>query len=136
MVSRNATALASALTLALTAAAHAGTGPMQSAGALAFDDGNVLFVGDSKAGVVRAFDFGEGGFDDQSDYALGRAQTFEGRTLIDGLDHAIAALLGVDAADITINDMAVHIQPALCSASSKSKRPVLRISLGSTLLKE
>ncbi|MEM7376964.1 MAG: hypothetical protein AAF460_05590, partial [Pseudomonadota bacterium] len=36
------------------------------------------------------------------------AQTFEGRTLIDGLDHAIAALLGVDAADITINDMAVH----------------------------
>lgn len=81
---------------------------LQSAGALAFDDGNVLFVGDSKAGVVRAYDFGENGFEDQSDYQLGRAETFEGRTIIDGLDKKLAGALGVRAADIQINDMVVH----------------------------
>ena len=96
------------MALGLSGVAGAAPGPLQSAGALAFDTGNVLFVGDAKAGLVHAYDFGEGGFDDQSDYQLGRAQTFEGRTLVDGLDHEIAAMLGVEAADITINDMVVH----------------------------
>lgn len=81
---------------------------LTSAGALAFDSGSVLFVGDSKAGKVHAFDFGADGFDDQSGYPLGRVQTFEGRTIIDGIDRQIAAMLGVDPDDIAINDLAVH----------------------------
>ncbi len=108
MTFRKLTLLASAATLSLATAAHADTVNMQSAGALAFDDGNVLFVGDGRAGVVRAFDFGDAGFDDQSGYQLGRAQTFEGRTIFNGLDHELAALLGVPADQVTINDMAVH----------------------------
>ena len=81
---------------------------LMSAGALAFDDSNTLFVGDGKAGLVHAFDLGADAFDNQSDYQLGRAQTFEGRTLIEDLDVEIAALMGANAEDIKINDMVVH----------------------------
>ena len=88
--------------------ALADTSALQSAGALAFNDGNVLFVGDSKAGTVHAFELGETILANQDAYQLGRARTFEGRTIIDGLDQKIAALLGVAANEITINDMVVH----------------------------
>ena len=81
---------------------------LQSAGVLAFNDGNVLFVGDSKAGVVHAFDLGPEILEDQSNFQLGRAQTFEGRTILNGLDIEIGALLGVPAADVVINDLVVH----------------------------
>ena len=80
---------------------------LSSAGALAFDTGNTLFVGDAKAGLVHAFDLTDA-VTDQADYQLGRAQTFEGRTIFNHLDVEIAALLGVEAADIAINDMVVH----------------------------
>lgn len=80
----------------------------QSAGALAFDSGNTLFVGDTKAGQVHAFELTSDQLDDQSDYQLGRAQTFEGRTIINGLDGEIAKLLGTDAKNININDMVIH----------------------------
>jgi len=80
---------------------------LQSAGALAFDSGDVLFVGDTKAGVVHAFDLADA-FADQAAYQLGRAQTFEGRTIFNNLDVEIAALLGASAEDIVINDMVVH----------------------------
>ncbi|MEM7081120.1 MAG: hypothetical protein AAF465_00065 [Pseudomonadota bacterium] len=80
---------------------------LASAGALAFDEGNVLFVGDSRAGLVHAFDLSNR-IEDQSEYQVGRAQTFEGRTIIDGIDRQIAALLGVDADQVLINDMVVH----------------------------
>lgn len=81
---------------------------LQSVGALSFDDANTLFVGDSKAGMVHAFAFPEASFDDQTTYSLGRAQTFEGRTIFDNLDEKVAALLGATSADISINDMVVH----------------------------
>lgn len=68
----------------------------------------VLFVGDTKAGVVHAFDLGPDILEDQSDYQLGRAETFEGRTIIDGLDAEIGALLGVPPEEVVINDMVVH----------------------------
>lgn len=100
----------SLLTASVLALATAGTGQAQSlasAGALAFDNGDTLFVGDTKAGLVHAFDLA-GQLTDQSDYQPGRAQTFEGRTIIDKLDVEIAALLGVEAAEILINDMVVH----------------------------
>ncbi len=96
---------ASVMALASTGAVSAQ--PLSSAGALAFDTGNTLFVGDAKAGLVHAFDLTDA-LTDQADYQLGRAQTFEGRTIFNNLDVEIAALLGVEAADIAINDMVVH----------------------------
>lgn len=80
----------------------------QSAGALAFDNENVLFVGDSKAGQVHAFELTSNQLNDQSNYKLGRAQTFEGRTIINGLDRKIADLLGTNPENISINDMVIH----------------------------
>ena len=87
---------ASVMALATAGGVSAQEANLQSAGALAFNTGDVLFVGDSKAGVVHAFDLGEA-LADQSDYQLGRAQTFEGRTIFNNLDVEIAALLGVSA---------------------------------------
>lgn len=81
---------------------------LQSAGSIAFDDGNTLFVGDSKSGVVHAFRLPASSIQDQSNYKLGRAETFEGRTIIQGLDSKIAGMLGVSSDDVTINDMVVH----------------------------
>ncbi len=96
---------ASVLALASTGAASAQS--LSSAGALAFDTGNTLFVGDAKAGLLHAFDLTDA-LTDQANFQLGRAQTFEGRTIFNNLDVEIAALLGVEAADVAINDMAVH----------------------------
>ena len=98
---------ASVMALATAGGVSAQEVNLQSAGALAFDTGTVLFVGDSQAGVVHAFDLGEA-LVDQSDYQLGRAQTFEGRTIFNNLDVEIAALLGVSAEEVVINDMVVH----------------------------
>ena len=104
-MSRSLKLLAAGL-LAISAQAQADSDALRSAGALAFNDANVLFVGDSVAGQVHAFDLSD--LDDQSAYQLGRAQTFEGRTIINGLDLDIAELLGVAADEIVINDMVVH----------------------------
>lgn len=96
---------ASVVALATSGAVSAQS--LSSAGALAFDTANTLFVGDAKAGLVHAFDLTDS-LTDQANYQLGRAQTFEGRTIFNHLDVEIAALLGVEAADIAINDMVVH----------------------------
>ena len=93
--------------VALASAGAVAAQSLSSAGALAFDNANTLFVGDAKAGLVHAFDLTDN-LTDQADYQLGRAQTFEGRTIFNNLDVEIAALLGVEAADIAINDMVVH----------------------------
>lgn len=108
MNSLNSIIAASALALVTATSAFAQSPELQSAGALAFDNGNVLFVGDSKAGVVHAFDLTNADLTDQADYQLGRAQTFEGRTIFNYLDVEIAGLLGVEASDVVINDMVVH----------------------------
>jgi hypothetical protein len=96
---------ASALALAAASAVQAQS--LSSAGALAFDDADTLFVGDAKAGLVHAFDLGDA-LADQSDYQFGRAQTFEGRTIFNNLDVEIAAILGVEPEQVVINDMVVH----------------------------
>jgi hypothetical protein len=101
----NSLLAASVLALATSGAVSAQS--LSSAGALTFDTGNTLFVGDAKAGLVHAFDLTDA-VTDQADYQLGRAQTFEGRTIFNHLDVEISALLGVEAADIAINDMVVH----------------------------
>lgn len=93
--------------LALATGGAVSAQSLSSAGALAFDTGNTLFVGDAKAGLVHAFDLTDV-LTDQAGFELGRAQTFEGRTIFNNLDVEIAALLGVEAADIAINDMVVH----------------------------
>ncbi|WP_282181234.1 hypothetical protein [Aliiroseovarius marinus] len=99
--------MSTALTVALSGMALAEDAALESAGALAFDTGNTLFVGDSKAGLVHAFDLSEIVVD-QSNYKLGRAQTFEGRTIFNNIDAEIAGLLGIEVADVVINDMVVH----------------------------
>lgn len=99
--------VAAVATVAATGAAHAQDTALRSAGALAFDTSNTLFVGDSKAGLVHAFDLSDL-VADQAAYQLGRAQTFEGRTIFNNLDVEIAGLLGVEAHDVVINDMVVH----------------------------
>ena len=99
--------LLAASVIALASSGAVSAQSLSSAGALAFDTGNTLFVGDAKAGLVHAFDLTDA-VTDQADYQLGRAQTFEGRTIFNHLDVEIAALLGVEAADIAINDMVVH----------------------------
>ncbi len=93
--------------LALVAASAVQAQSLSSAGALAFDDADTLFVGDAKAGLVHAFDLGDA-LADQSGYQLGRAQTFEGRTIFNNLDVEIAAILGVEPEQVVINDMVVH----------------------------
>jgi hypothetical protein len=80
---------------------------LSSAGPLAFGP-DVLFVGDSVGAQVVAFEVGDDVFDDQSGYALGRAETFEGRTLVHDLGATLGALVGAPATAITVNDMAVH----------------------------
>lgn len=100
-------AAASVIALMTASAAFADGIELRSAGALAFDDNATLFVGDSKAGLVHAFELGHV-IADQADYQLGRAQTFEGRTIFNNLDIEIAGLLGVEAHDVVINDMVVH----------------------------
>lgn len=82
--------------------------PLKSAGALSFGPTNVLFVGDNIAGKVHAFDFPNKAFDNQEGFTLGRAQSFEGRTIINNIDGQIAAMLGTTSDDVVINDMVVH----------------------------
>jgi hypothetical protein len=76
----------------------------RSAGALAFGAENVLFVGDTKAGGVHAYEFQAAAFDSQKDVFGGRAETFEGWVLVDKIDRKIAGLLGIDPVDVQIND--------------------------------
>lgn len=99
--------LSSAAIVLAGAGAAAADSVLQSAGALAFDTENTLFVGDAKAGLVHAFDL-SGAVTDQAAYQLGRAQTFEGRTIFNHLDVEIAALIGVAPEEVVINDMVVH----------------------------
>lgn len=97
----------SVLTLVLSShLADAGETPT-SAGALEFGPDNTLFVGDTFAGRVFAFDISEV-VADQSDYVLGRAETFEGRVIVDDLKGTIGAQVMAPAEQITINDVAVH----------------------------
>lgn len=92
----------------LSASTYATERKLKSAGALSFGAGNVLFVGDNISGSVHAFVFKNNAFDSQKGYVLGRGQSFEGRTIIDDIDGQIAALLGTESDNITINDMVVH----------------------------
>jgi hypothetical protein len=79
-----------------------------SAGALEFGPGNVLFVGDTKGAAVHAFQLRDKDITSQESVSYGSAKSFQGRDLIEHVDHKVAAFLGASAADISINDMKVH----------------------------
>lgn len=84
------------------------SGPLKSAGALAFGPDNVLFVGDMKGAKIHAFAIREADLTPQTGVELGNFHNFEGRDLIRGLDQKLAALLGTTYDKIVINDMVVH----------------------------
>jgi hypothetical protein len=86
-------------------------GPLRSAGALAFGEHNVLFVGDIAGGAVHAFALREEDVTPQTGIELGNFQNFEGRDLVQGLDQKLAALFGTTYDKIVVKDMVVH-QPS------------------------
>lgn len=86
-------------------------GPLKSAGALAFGDNRVLFVGDITGAAVHAFALRAEDVTAQTGIELGNSQNFEGRDLVLGLDQKLAALFGTTYDKIVVNDMVVH-QPS------------------------
>jgi hypothetical protein len=87
------------------------SGPLKSAGVLAFGPDNVLFVGDIRGTAIHAFLLRAADLTSQADVELGNFQNFEGRDLVRGLDQKLAALFGTTYDQIVVNDMAVH-QPS------------------------
>jgi hypothetical protein len=92
-----ALALAFTVQAARTPAADlaAGNSGLKSAGALAFGPDGVLFVGDSAGGAIAAID--------TADRTPG-----SGKVDVQGIDEKVAAMVGVNAGDILINDVAVN----------------------------
>jgi len=88
---------------------HGGvSGPLRSAGVLAFGPDNVLFVGDLTGAKVQAFELRDKDLTSQKDVISGNFHNFEGRDHVQGLDQQLAALLGTTIDKIIINDMVVH----------------------------
>ena len=79
---------------ALVTGADAGAKP-SALGVLAFGPGNVLFAADPQAAAIYAFD-------------LGSSSAAPGAADVPDLDKKLAAVLGTDAAQVTIADLAVH----------------------------
>ena len=84
-----------ARTPAAAAGLAAGDSGLKSAGALAFGPDGVLFVGDSAGGAIAAID--------TADRTPG-----SGKIDVQGIDEKVAAMVGVNAGDILINDVAVN----------------------------
>jgi hypothetical protein len=74
-----------------------GTPDLKSAGALAFGPHGILFVGDSQGAAIFAIDTGDR-----------TAGTETGRPKVEGLDDKIASLLGIEAKQLLVNDLAVN----------------------------
>ena len=90
--------LAGSLHPALSADIGEGTGPaLKSGGPLAFGPDAVLFIADNRGAAIYALQMG----DRLSGGAPGTKDVAE-------IDHKIAALLGTDAREIAINDLAIH----------------------------
>jgi hypothetical protein len=74
-----------------------GTPDLKSAGPLCFGPEGILFVGDPQGAAVFALDTGDR-----------TAPTTADRPKVEGLDDKIAALLGIDAKQLLVNDAAVN----------------------------
>ena len=72
-----------------------GAPAIKSLGQLAFGPGNVLFIGDNDGAQIFAVEIED-------------ANKGAGSINLDGIDTKVAQLLGANAADIRINDLAVH----------------------------
>ena len=97
----------------LTASLRAGKLQLKSAGALAFGPDGVLFVGDSLGGSVAAID--------TSDRTAPKGPV---AINVDGLDTKIAAMVGVPADQIVVNDMKVNpISKNVYLSASRGKGP-------------
>ena len=100
---RLALAVLMVTTTGLTPMAPAAAGPadtaaaLQSIGPLTFGPNDVLFAADTQGATIYAFDLGAA--------ATGGAP---GTKDVTGVDGKIAALLGTDAASITVTDLAIH----------------------------
>jgi hypothetical protein len=81
----------------LTAGMKQGTVELQSAGPLAFGPQGILFIGDPKAAAIHAIDTGDRTASDSKD-----------RPKVEGIDAKIASLLGIEAEDVVIKDLAVN----------------------------
>ena len=99
--------LSFATVLGVTGALAQSVTPMKSAGAMTFGPDATLFVADTYGGKIIAFDMTPQ-LTDQSDYVLGRAETFEGRTIVPDLLGGLGALLAAPADQILVNDVTVH----------------------------
>lgn len=94
-----------------------GSPAVQSLGQMAFGPGNVLFIGDNTGAQILAVEIA----DDARQ---------SGPINIDGLDAKVAQVLGVTAADVQINDLAVHptsknVYLTVTRGSGASATPVL-----------
>ncbi len=85
------------LALDLSSDLAKGTVHLSSAGSLAFGPDGILFVGDSRAATIHAIATGD---------TSGNPDAVS--INVEGIDGKIAAALGTDASDITINDLAVN----------------------------
>jgi hypothetical protein len=81
----------------LTAGLKKGTVELKSAGPLAFGPQGILFIGDPAAAAIHAVDTGDRTASESKD-----------RPKVEGIDEKIASLLGAEASDIRINDLAVN----------------------------
>ena len=79
------------------AALTTGKVPLMSAGALAFGPSGILLVGDSVGGSIVAIDTQDT-----------KAATSEVKVNVDGVDAKIAAMVGIAADQIVLNDIAVN----------------------------
>jgi hypothetical protein len=112
-----------------------GAPAVQSLGQMAFGPGNVLFLGDNTGAQILAVEI--------ADDARGT-----GAINLDGLDAKVAQVLGVAAADVQINDLAVHptsknvyltvtrgsgasAVPVLLRVTRNAERPIEEVSLAS-----
>jgi hypothetical protein len=104
-----------------------GKADLKSAGALAFGPNGVLFVGDSAAGAVVALDTKD------------TAAAAGGDVDVQGVDEKIAALVGIPAADVLINDVAVNpISKKVYLSASRGRGPdaqplVVRLDAGGAI---
>src|SRR5689334_6152467 len=81
----------------LTASLKKGTVELKSAGPLAFGPQGILFIGDPRAAAIYAVATG--------DTAAGDKTT---RPKVEGIDAKVAALLGTEAEEVRIVDLAVN----------------------------
>jgi hypothetical protein len=96
LVALGAPQAADVKTADLTTGLTAGAVELKSAGPLAFGPEGVLFVGDPRAATIYAIDTGE------------RTGVGKGQPNVEGIDGKIAAMLGTEAREIQISDLAVN----------------------------